>query len=124
SPPVGAPVVVVQKAQTPPAAPALPAKVHLTLSSQPQGASVVRASDGAPLGVTPLSLELSRSDERLPVRFELAGYGPLERSVSLSSDSSVEVALSKVETAKKKLSAKKKNGETGDRDGMVDPFAQ
>ena len=66
---------------------------HVTLSLQtsPPGARVVLA--GTDRGLTPLRLEMPRSDQPVEARFELEGHEPLTRSFELSSDLRAEIPL-------------------------------
>ena len=69
--------------------------VLLTVRSFPEGAEVVRADTGEALGVTPLVRALPRTAGTLDLRIRLAGYVPLERSVSLQEDAKLELPLAK-----------------------------
>jgi serine/threonine-protein kinase len=55
--------------------PALARTVAITFSSDPSGATVLDG-DGRALGTTPLSIEVSRSDQPALYRFEKPGYEP------------------------------------------------
>jgi len=80
----------------PPPAPIAPATVTLTFTSTPSGARVFRHGETVPLGVTPFSTELARADRTTPVRFELAGYAPMEVEASLASSEDLAVTLDKL----------------------------
>jgi serine/threonine-protein kinase len=69
------------------------AKVKVRLETEPPGAKVVRAGYDAPIGTTPLSLEVDRGSEAFQVQFRLDGYLPREHEVHADADQSVQVAL-------------------------------
>ena len=71
----------------------VPRSVTLTLSSDPTGARVFRASDGVELGVTPLSTSVERGDGE--ARFILKHKGFHEEAITLgaASDSARHVTL-------------------------------
>ena len=74
-------------------APALLEEVTLWVDTKPAGAVVTCADTGKPLGVTPLKLTLTRAEQVLPLRIELAGHVPLERAVSLDRSERLELTL-------------------------------
>ncbi|HEY2729307.1 MAG TPA: serine/threonine-protein kinase [Polyangia bacterium] len=87
--PPSAPAAPAAPAPPPVPAPPAPAKAAVAISSEPPGARVVRASDGADIGVTPFreSWPVGAGVENL--RIELPGYRPepfvvpLDRGVDL-----------------------------------------
>ncbi len=113
-----APVPVVQTPppvvalQTPLPAPA-PAEVTLTLVTSPSKVNVIRLDTGAVVGITPLTLRRQREDQPIHLRFELAGYQPLEREMSLQTDQSLELLLQPVAPKQQPRVIK---------DGVLDPF--
>ncbi|MFO0598875.1 MAG: protein kinase [Myxococcaceae bacterium] len=75
--------------------------VHLTITSVPAKATVKRGAEV--LGLTPLDVDLAREEAPVALSFELAGYQPQSREVTLGADTKFEVTLAAVE----KPSAKK-----------------
>jgi hypothetical protein len=63
------------------------------MGSTPEGARIVRVSDGFVLGYTPETLEFHQSSQTVTVRFEMEGYTPVMREVSLVSDTELRIAL-------------------------------
>ena len=63
------------------------------LRSVPAGAQVVRRSDGAVLGQTPLAREAEQSSEPLLLRLESVGHLPHDVQLSLETSSEVQVVL-------------------------------
>ncbi len=73
----------------PPPEKAAPQKyVHWSLRSQPPGAAVVRASDGAVLGHTPWTSEVRAAPGQMELRLRLPGFAERRLSIARSSDSS------------------------------------
>jgi serine/threonine protein kinase len=68
-------------------------KVRWRLRSVPAGAQVVRRSDGAVLGQTPLAREAEQSSEPLLLRLESVGHLPHDVQLSLETSSEVQVVL-------------------------------
>ena len=114
-------------------APAPPATVMIDFITQPAGATVTRAGETVPLGVTPFVASLVRSDKMSRVRVELAGHVPQEIEVPLAASSSITIPMTRVPALVSKqpvkTSAPKKSGEEGgkpkqvQREGVMDPFA-
>jgi hypothetical protein len=71
--------------------PVEPLKVELTVTSQPEGASVELA--GQRLGVTPVKLPLTPDAPPVLVTVSLEGYEPKSQQVSAADAPSVQVAL-------------------------------
>jgi serine/threonine protein kinase len=71
--------------------PAEPRKVELTVTSEPEGASV--QLDGQPLGVTPLKLPLPPDAPPVLMTVSLEGYEVATRKVSAADAPNVQVAL-------------------------------
>ena len=79
-----------------PAAPKRPAAVRVNFSSDPAGATVSR-SDGAVLGVTPLSAEIPYSDKPVDYRLAKEGYSAKVSSFVPNLPSPVFVLLERIE---------------------------
>jgi serine/threonine protein kinase len=81
----------------PPAAevPALPVTITLAVDSSPQGATVV-ASDGAPLGVTPLSVAVPRQTSPRTFTIARAGYQSATYTVTPARDATAFIELERV----------------------------
>jgi serine/threonine protein kinase len=71
--------------------PAEPRKVELTVTSEPEGASV--QVEGKPLGVTPVTLPLKLDDPPVQLTMSLEGYEVATRKVSAADAPNVQVAL-------------------------------
>jgi serine/threonine-protein kinase len=99
--------------------------VNLRVRSNPAGAKVTRADTGEVLGVTPLTRDVVRLNTPVMFRVELAGHETLEKSVPLSSNVTLDVALgpSKHRALGSRPVANKRGGERFSRDAVVDPFA-
>jgi len=129
---------------TPPGPPApkpAAAEVKLTFSSTPPGAKVYRDGETVPLGVTPFSITMPRSDHMLHVKLELAGYQPDLREVSLAGSTEVAATLTAIPVAKPVEHARPPTPESEprprtepepepeqppkppQREGVIDPFA-
>jgi hypothetical protein len=84
-------------AATKPVDPEPPAtSVRLRVSSTPAGARIVRAADGAVIGITPALLELPSAARPVSVRIEKAGYLPATRDLPLDHDTDTKVELTAV----------------------------
>ncbi len=94
---------------------AAPEKVSLTLHSVPPGASVFIAGETEPLGVTPLSKELDRTDGQMTFEFRMAGFQTVTQSVSLARDAQVAVALAADTSAKSTGKRRKSSGSRQDK---------
>lgn len=88
--------VAEQKAVAPPASgPATPpvaaakAMIHWRVTSQPEGAQVVRVQDGAVLGVTPWQTELAKGGETVELLLKHGGFA--EQKIALSQSADVEL---------------------------------
>jgi eukaryotic-like serine/threonine-protein kinase len=77
----------------PPPVPAKPAEITISFESTPAGASVYRSGETAPLGTTPCSISLLRSERAVHVRFVLDGYQPYEADAASTEASVVRAAL-------------------------------
>ncbi|MFT3713246.1 MAG: serine/threonine-protein kinase [Archangium sp.] len=78
-----------------------PAKVKVTLTSKPAGATVKRG-DEVVCKATPCALEYEQSETPAKFTFELAGYVAASRDAELTADTSFEVPLEKEKAAAKK----------------------
>jgi hypothetical protein len=112
-------------------APKPPEQIVFDIQSSPTGARVTRVDTGAQLGIAPLEVKLEKRDgATVTLRFELEGRQTLERSLSLSRNSSLSVDLPAgekvVEKAEqprpKSAPLKKRSAAATSRDGVVDPF--
>jgi len=129
--------VAAQGSATPPAPPdnaqIEPTSVTIEFVSTPPGASVTRAGETVPLGTTPFSASLARSDRSGQVRFERPGHEAIDVEVPLIESQTIEVAMTRVNAVVSKQPAKaavrKKPGGDGgkptqvQREGVMDPFA-
>jgi hypothetical protein len=70
--------------------------VRLRVSSTPAGARIVRAADGAVIGITPALLEFPSAAQPVSVRIEKDGYLPATRDLPLDHDSDSKVELTAV----------------------------
>jgi serine/threonine-protein kinase len=102
----------------PPPVEVVPSEVTLLVMTEPPGALVSRVDSGEPLGRTPLEVRVARATTAVPVRIELAGYQPLERSVSTDQSQRLEVALRAVSP---KVTARPPAARTM-RHGVIDPY--
>ncbi len=124
-PPPVADVLKPSAPEPPPTAPA--GTVQVLFESSPPGAGIFTREGDGPLGTTPATLTLSRTDEVRIFELRLKGYKPARRRVSMGENSSLKVKLLKGKSAgkklKKKKKKKKKKGTTDiDMGGTVDPF--
>lgn len=103
--------------------PQAPATIELRFSSNPTGASVLRADTGVVLGITPF-VWASAHSAPAELAFRLDGYETVVRLVDLSKDGDVHADLTKKrENAQAKQG--KKNKRAGlRRGGFMDPFAE
>ena len=70
-----------------------PATIHLTIDSDPVGASVTDTASGRLLGTTPVLVVRPASGEVITVRVEKPGFAPSTRSLPLARDLRETVAL-------------------------------
>jgi serine/threonine-protein kinase len=89
-----APVVAPTPSPVEPTA-APPATIVVNIASAPAGARVVRESDGALLGETPLSRSWPRASGATRLRLELAGYEPQKIVVPLDLGVDLKIALAR-----------------------------
>jgi serine/threonine protein kinase len=113
-----------------PAAPSASATVAVDFVSLPAGARVFREGETIPLGTTPFTVELPRSDHAMRVRFELAGYEPVEQDVALTAPIKIQTPLEKLPPAvpvRGSHPAPKADHPAphpANREGVLDPFAK
>ena len=94
-----------------------PPDVTLWVTTQPAGALISRLDSGAALGRTPLEVRLPRTATPLPLRIELAGHQPLERTLLTDQSQRLEVALQAVvRKAPSAVVARKMSN------GVIDPY--
>jgi eukaryotic-like serine/threonine-protein kinase len=101
-------------------------KVSISIVSQPAGAYVVRASDGARLGKTPWRGELTQSPDEAVFRLSLHGYKDATVTLPLAEDvtRTVELVARKAAPGSDATAEKSKAGEKKPiKNGVVDPFA-
>ncbi len=91
-----------------------------------------RKGETVPLGITPFTAELARSERSTPMRFELAGHDPIEVDASLAESEDLAVTLvptapvvsQRTRPRKPVRSAEPpKQPRTLQREGVMDPFA-
>ena len=79
-------------------------EVELRITSTPAGATVKQGDDV--LGVTPLARKMTRDAAPVTLQFELAGYAPALREVTLNADTEFAVKLVKAKKTAKEGRAK------------------
>lgn len=80
------------KVEPPPAAPAV-VRVHWSIASAPEGAEVVRESDGEILGTTPLQREFTAKPGTVQLRLRRQGFQEVSVTVPLNRDVAVDRSL-------------------------------
>ncbi len=110
---------------TPPAPPEPPAMSELMFDSTPAGAKVFRDGETVPLGITPFSIKVKKTDDRTGrVRFELDGYEPLTTQITDDAAVVTLVAIKKPTVSSGGKPPKKVvKPVTVQREGVMDPFA-
>ena len=117
---------------------AVPSIVEISINSKPAGASVFRTGETIPLGVTPFTVQLPRSDTPTHMRFEMGGFSAKTIEVPIAEDMEISVNLAKEATSEpvhavrlKKPSRPSKAVGTPagapdkvQREGVIDPFAK
>ena len=97
--------------------------------STPAGAKAYRLGETVPLGTTPFTVELPRSDTPIEIRFELAGYETKQVEVPIAASMEIDVTLVRqpqkptVAVDHKTLTAPDKPKAKVQREGVMDPFA-
>ena len=80
-------------------APTAPAKIRLTISSEPSGALTFRNGDRAPVGITPVSVTLARDEAPIVFRISKTGFVPGVLRVVPDADKPVHITLAKSASA-------------------------
>jgi serine/threonine-protein kinase len=120
------PPVKVATPPAPTAAESPPVIVEIDVVSTPAGAKAYRVGETVPLGTTPFSVQLPRSDAPIEIRFEHPGYEPKQVEVPIAASMEIDVSLVKrkpvaVEHHAAPVSEKPKGKVS--REGVMDPFA-
>jgi serine/threonine-protein kinase len=126
--PPPAPVKVAAAAAPKPAEEAPgPVIVDIDVVSTPPGAKAYRLGETVPLGTTPFTVQLPRSDTPIQIRFDLAGYEPKQVEVPIAASMEIDVSLVKPKPVAAEHhavpSTDKPKGKVS-REGVMDPFAQ
>ncbi len=116
--------VAAAPAPAPPPAQPRPVIVDIGVASTPPGARAYRIGETVPLGTTPFSVELPRSETPIQIRFELPGYEPKQVEVPIAASMQIDVSLVKVKRVEHHAApvADKPKGQVS-REGVMDPFA-
>jgi serine/threonine-protein kinase len=124
TPPAPPMKVAAAPAPAPPPAEPRPAIVDIGVASSPAGARAYRTGETVPLGTTPFSVELPRSETPIQIRFELPGYETKHVEVPIATSTQIEVSLVKVKRVEHHAApiAEKPKGQVS-REGVMDPFA-
>jgi serine/threonine-protein kinase len=123
------PADAVVKARTPPSDP-VPAKVRVAFESIPSGAEVVRLSDDAVMGKTPLERSFERGHRNALFELRLAGHQRVRRRINFDRDTRVTVDLAPLDRQvgpmrRRGTKAAPRTGRTRKRrlkGGTIDPF--
>ena len=129
--PVSTPAVAVSsppplvKASPPVSVPmrAVPRLVTLRVDSRPFEAEVIRASDGALLGKTPLSLIVPEAEGATTLRVRKSGYRSEDLQLSTAKDAQVSVVLARRQAPPRSVVSGKAFPKLSVKDGALDPFA-
>ncbi|MFC1609468.1 serine/threonine-protein kinase [Myxococcota bacterium] len=110
-----------------PARLSLSQQVEVAFDSEPPGAEVFREGWDAPLGMTPFSILLARSEVPKTFRFELAGHEPAIQKTTLAGDTRLSIKLGRAKVHKKRMKARwqgksKKKMKSPARRGTINPF--
>ena len=103
--------------------------VSIDVVSTPKGAKAYRLGETVPLGTTPFTVELPRSDTPIEIRFQLAGYEDKQVEVPIAASMEIDVTLVRqpqkptVAVDHKTLTAPDKPKAKVQREGVMDPFA-
>ncbi len=126
APPAPAPTPT-PAADPPPPPPAAAPTVAIDIISTPAGATVYREGETIPLGVTPFTATLLRSDKKEQLRFVRAGYQPHSTDIKVDESHEVTVKLVKLPTAAPTPPpppTPTKPKPALSREGIADPFAK
>jgi serine/threonine-protein kinase len=101
---------------------AVPRLVTLRVESRPLEAEVVRASDGALLGKTPLSLIVPEAEGATTLRVRKPGYRTEDLQLSTAKDAQVSVVLLRRPASPRSAAPGKAYPKMSVKDGALDPF--
>jgi len=130
-----APVAPASPPETQSAAPAAPSSVApivaIDVVSTPAGAKAYRLGETVPLGTTPFTVQLPRSDTPIQIRFELAGHEAKQVEVPIAASMEIDVTLARMAQQKTTVAVDHKAAVAPDkikpkkvqREGVMDPFA-
>jgi serine/threonine-protein kinase len=109
-------------------APAAPSIVDIDVVSTPPGAKAYRLGETVPLGTTPFTVQLPRSDTPIQIRFDLSGYEAKQVEVPIAATMEIDVSLVKTKltahpAAPSPPPTVKPKGKVS-REAVMDPFAQ
>ncbi|MEZ4402326.1 MAG: protein kinase [Kofleriaceae bacterium] len=76
-----------------PSEPAVAEKITITVASSPPGAFVTFGDETKPRGITPITFEVDKADVDAEIEIDLRGYKVEDRTVRLSGQVDLEVAL-------------------------------
>ncbi|MEZ4337733.1 MAG: serine/threonine-protein kinase [Sandaracinaceae bacterium] len=99
-----------------------PTTISLSFASEPPGAEVWPAGADAPIGVTPLSTTVSRSDESGTYELRMAGHTSVQQTVRLDRDANVHVVLTERAAPRRSRSAPARRRSHERRNAVIDPF--
>ncbi|MCA9607516.1 MAG: protein kinase [Myxococcales bacterium] len=99
-----------------------PTTVSLSFASEPPGAEVWPAGADAPIGVTPLSTTVPRSDESGTYELRMAGHTSVQQTVRLDRDANVHVVLTERAAPRRSRSAPARRRTHERRNAVIDPF--
>ena len=136
--PAAAPLVTAAPGPVTPAPPpeaqpsATPTIVAIDVVSTPAGAKAYRLGETVPLGTTPFTVQLPRSDTPIQIRFDRPGFEPKQVEVPIAASMEIDVTLARA--AQQKTAAavdhktvvapdKTKTKTKVQREGVMDPFA-
>jgi len=128
--PPAAPPAPPPPAPAAPPPPAAPTIVDIDVVSTPPGARAYRVGETVPLGTTPFTVQLPRSDTPIQIRFDLPGYDAKQVEVPIAASMEIDVSLMKAKPgiatehhAAPPPPIEKPKGKVS-REGVMDPFAQ
>jgi len=127
APPAPAPAPAPAPVEPPPAA--MPTIVDIDVVSTPPGAKAYRIGETVPLGTTPFTVQLPRSDTPIQIHFDLRGYESKQVEVPIAASMEIDVSLVKAKPAVAEHHpatpppTEKPKGKVS-REGVMDPFAK
>jgi tRNA A-37 threonylcarbamoyl transferase component Bud32 len=125
-----APVVAPKPVAAAPQGPATPDAVEIDVVSTPPGAKAYRLGETVPLGTTPFTVQLPRSDTPIQIRFDLPGFESKQVEVPIAASMQIDVKLARVAQRPtvavdhKAVTPPDKPKTKMQREGVMDPFAQ